>query len=68
MPPRFPLAVRSGVPGIWPAALLSLALGACQPAQDATSPELAATKVNRTLTVTGGGTGGGVTLRDIVER
>ena len=29
MPPRFPLAVRSGVPGIWPAALLSLALGAC---------------------------------------
>jgi hypothetical protein len=60
MPPRFPLAVRSGVPGIWPAALLSLALGACQPGQDATSPELAATKVNRTLTVTGGGTGGGV--------
>ena len=60
MPPRFPRAVRSGVPRIWPAAVLSLVVGACQPAQDATSPELAGTKVNRTLTVTGGGTGGGI--------
>jgi len=60
MLPRFPLAVRPGVSRIWPAALWSLALGACQPAQDATSPELAGTKVNRTLTVTGGGTGGGI--------
>ncbi|HKU59942.1 MAG TPA: galactose oxidase-like domain-containing protein [Gemmatimonadales bacterium] len=57
---RFPLATAAGVLRLWPAALVSLALSACQSAQDTTSLELAAAKVNQKLTVTGGGTGGGV--------
>src|SRR5512143_3559299 len=39
--------------------LLSLAALACQDQPDSTSPELATAKLPRTLTVTGGGTGGG---------
>jgi uncharacterized repeat protein (TIGR02543 family) len=39
--------------------IAALLLGGCQSQQDATSPELAAAKLPRTLTVTGGGTGGG---------
>jgi hypothetical protein len=60
MSARPTLALRPGAPRLWPVALLSLVLVACQPGQDATSPELAVTGVNRTLTVTGGGTGGGI--------
>ena len=38
---RFPLATAAGVLRLWPAALVSLALSACQSAQDTTSLELA---------------------------
>lgn len=48
--------------------LPALVLLACQGEPDATSPELAARKVPRVLTVTGGGTGGGaVTAPDYGE-
>src|SRR6185295_7486326 len=60
MPRRTPFALGPGVPRPWPVSVLSLTLLACQPGQDATSPDLAVAKVNRTLTVTGGGTGGGI--------
>jgi galactose oxidase-like protein/List-Bact-rpt repeat protein len=39
--------------------LLLVLVAACQPGEDSTSPELAISKTPRTLTVIGGGTGGG---------
>jgi Domain of unknown function (DUF1929)/Divergent InlB B-repeat domain len=55
---RRSLAARSGVCR-GRATLLLAVLAACQPGDNATSPELATSTNPRTLTVRGGGTGGG---------
>ena len=56
MVPRSTLAVRYGV---CPLAALTLVVTACQSPQDSLSPSLAVTSPPKTITVTGGGTGGG---------
>jgi galactose oxidase-like protein/List-Bact-rpt repeat protein len=57
MVPRSPFAVHSGV---CPLVVLALVVTACQSPQDSLSPSLAVTQSPKTITVTGGGTGGGV--------
>jgi galactose oxidase-like protein/List-Bact-rpt repeat protein len=55
--PRLAVSRDSAGPRLLVVAILLL--GACQAQQDATSPELVITKTPRTLTIRGGGTGGG---------